>query len=69
MLLKLENEVVSENMNMQTVDDVNNQYHEELLKNQEIENIVEKTSDDNEISFSQEAINNVPKLMKMFQMT
>ena len=33
--------------------------HEELLKNQEAENIVEKTSDDNEISFSQEAINNV----------
>jgi cell division protein FtsZ len=57
--LKLENEVVSENMNMQTVDEVNNQYHEELLKNQEAENIVEKTSDDNEISFSQEAINNV----------
>ena len=44
---------------MQTVDEVNNQYHEELLKNQEAENIVEKTSDDNEISFSQEAINNV----------
>ena len=57
--LKLENEVVSENTNMQTVDEVNNQYHEELLKNQEAENIVEKTSDDNEISFSQEAINNV----------
>ena len=29
------------------------------MKNQEAENIVEKTSDDNEISFSQEAINNV----------
>ena len=57
--LKLENEVVSENTNMQTVDEVNNQYHEELLKNQDAENIVEKTSNDNEISFSQEAINNV----------
>jgi len=55
--LKLENEVVSENMNSnETVDDVNHQYHEELLKNQEIENIVENTSDENEISFSQEAV-------------
>ena len=57
--LKLENEVVSENTNMQTVDEVNNQYHEELLKNQEAESIVEKTSNDNEISFSQEAINTI----------
>ena len=55
--LKLENEVVSENFN-ESVDEVNNQYHEELLKNQEVENIVENTSDENEVSFSQEAINN-----------
>jgi cell division protein FtsZ len=55
--LKLENEVVSENFN-ESVDDVNNQYHEELLKNQEAESIVESTSEENEISFSQEAINN-----------
>ena len=53
--LKLENEVISENFN-QSVDEVNNQYHEELLKNQEAESIVENTTDDNEISFSQEAI-------------
>ena len=53
--LKLENEVVSENFN-ETVNDVNNQYHEELLKNQEAEDIVENTSDENEMSFSQEAI-------------
>jgi len=49
--LKLENEVVSESIN-----EVNNQYHEELLKNQDAENIVENTLDDDEKSFSQEAI-------------
>ena len=53
--LKLENEVVSENFN-QSVDEVNNQYHEELLKNQDVESIIENTSDDNESIFSQEAI-------------
>ena len=60
--LKLENEVVSENtnqsINSQSVDEVNNQYHEELLKNQEIEDIVENTSEHNETSFAQEAIEN-----------
>ena len=55
--LKLENEVVSENINnKESVDDVNDQYHKELLKNQEIESIVENTSDENETSFSQEAV-------------
>ena len=53
--LKLENEVVSENFN-ESVDDVNNQYHEELLKNQAAESIVESASEENEISFSQEAL-------------
>ena len=53
--LKLENEVVTENFN-DSVNDVNNQYHEELLKNQDIENIVENTLEENETSFSQEAI-------------
>ena len=54
--LKLENEVVSENINNESIDEVNNRYHEELLRNQEAENIVENTSDENEMSFSQEAI-------------
>ena len=53
--LKLENEVVTEKLN-ESVDDVNNQYHEELLRNQEVENIIENTSEEKEISFSQEAI-------------
>ena len=54
--LKLENEIVSESIQSQSVDDVNNQYHEELLKNQEAENIVENISEDNDTSFSQEAL-------------
>jgi len=45
--LKLENEVDNENFN-DSIDEVNNKYHEELLRNQEAEN---------EISFSQEAMN------------
>ena len=55
--LKLENEIVNENLNNQTVDEVNNQYNEELLKDQEAKSIVESASDDEEQSFSQEAIN------------
>ena len=50
--LKLDNEVVTQNINNDTVDEVNNQYHEELLKNQEVEN----TLDENEMSFSQEVV-------------
>tara|TARA_B100000745_G_C19799466_1_gene262902 strand:- start:9 stop:497 length:489 start_codon:yes stop_codon:yes gene_type:complete len=57
--LKLENEVVSETISQQTaqedINKVNNQYHEELLKNQEAEIIVENTSKDNEMSFAEEA--------------
>ena len=54
--LKLENEVISENLNKDSVAEVNNQYHEELLRNQEAENIVDGTSSENEMSFSQEAV-------------
>jgi cell division protein FtsZ len=57
--LKLENEVISENFNQNSIHDeisqVNNQYHEELLKNQDVESIVESTSKDNEMSFAEEA--------------
>ena len=59
--LKLENEVISENIGNETVDDLNNQYHEELLRNQEAENIVHDTSNENEQSFSQEAIKSLDK--------
>ena len=56
--LKLENEVVSQNINHQTesIDEVNNQYHEELLKNQQVESIVEKLSENDETSFAKEAV-------------
>ena len=53
--LKLENEVTSENLN-ESVDDLNNQYNEELLKNQDAKSIVENISDQGEVSFSQEAL-------------
>ena len=54
--LKLENEVVSENIHNESINDVNNQYHEELLKNQEVESIIENTSNENETSFSEEIL-------------
>jgi len=58
--LKLENEILSQNVKQsigsESVDEVNNQYHEELLKNQEIESIVENTSENDELSFAQEAM-------------
>ncbi len=53
--LKLENEVIAEN-DSETVGEVNNRYHEELLKNQEAKDIVENVSQQNEVSFSQEAM-------------
>ena len=53
--LKLDNEVVSHKLN-DSVDEVNNQYHEELLRNQEVKSIIENTSEETEISFSQEAV-------------
>ena len=57
--LKLENEITSEAVNQSVVKEdinqVNNQYHEELLKNQEAESIVENSSIEDEVSFTQEA--------------
>ena len=53
--LKLENEVVPENFN-ESVNEVENQYYEELIKNQDVESVIENSSDDNETSFSQEKI-------------
>ena len=41
---------------MNRIEQVNNQYHEELLRNQEAENIVDNTLNENEVSFSQEAL-------------
>tara|TARA_Y100000591_G_C21177857_1_gene380557 strand:- start:3 stop:494 length:492 start_codon:yes stop_codon:yes gene_type:complete len=59
--LKLENEVNSEAINQsvikEDINEINNQYHEELLKNQEVESIVESSNNEDEVSFTQEAIN------------
>jgi cell division protein FtsZ len=58
--LKLENEVTSEIANQpaikEEVNKVNKQYLEELLKSQEIENTVSETSNEHEVSFTEEAI-------------
>ena len=57
--LKLENEVSLTSDNQPTtqedINNVNSQYHEELLKNQQAESIVEDANDDNEVSFAHEA--------------
>ena len=52
--LKLENEIISENVS-ESISDVNNQYHQELVKNQEVENVVDNSLDEGEVSFTQEA--------------
>ena len=58
--LKLENEISTENVNetvaSENINQINDQYHEELLKNQQVESLVEKTNEDEESSFTQEAI-------------
>ena len=41
---------------------MNNQYHEELLKNQEIEKIDSLSSEDNEMPFSQETSEPLEKI-------
>ncbi len=53
--LKLENEVISENVK-DSVNEINDQYHEELVKDQHAKDIVENISDSKERSFSQEAL-------------
>ena len=57
--LKVDDDVISQNINQQNhhndINQINNEYHEELLKNQDAENIVENTSLDKEISFTKEA--------------
>jgi cell division protein FtsZ len=56
--LKLENEIVSESVGQpiiqEDINQVNNQYHEELLKNQQTESTVENSSNEEEVSLVQE---------------
>ena len=57
--LKLEDEIASSEINQSMIEDqikeANDQYHEEILKNHQAENVVENTSSEEEISFTQEA--------------
>jgi cell division protein FtsZ len=57
--LKLENEITSANLTQPAVEEdinqVNNQYNEELLKNYQAESIVENTFNEEEVSFTKEA--------------
>ena len=54
--MKLSTENVSETVANENINQINDQYHEELLKNQQVENLVESTNEDEENSFTQEAI-------------
>ena len=53
--LKLENEIISENVS-DSINEVNNEYVEELVKNQEVENVVNNSLNESEVSFTQEAL-------------
>ena len=60
--LKLDTEMMSENtfdtnpVATENINQINNQYHEELLKNQEVESIVENTIKDEESSFTEDVM-------------
>jgi cell division protein FtsZ len=57
--LKLENEITAENVSEtanEDINQINDQYHEELLKNQQVESLVENANEDQENSFTHEAI-------------
>jgi len=57
--LKLENEITTEHVSEtanENINQINDQYHEELLKNQQVESFVENTNEDEESSFTKEAI-------------
>jgi cell division protein FtsZ len=66
--LKLENEVITESVSQpmvqEEINQVNNQYHEELLKDQQAKSIVENTSKEEEVSFAHEATIESETLMK-----
>ena len=66
--LKLENEIVTNNsqsqINNQSVNEMNDQYHEELLKNQEIEKSDSLSSEDNEMPISNETPESLEKIVE-----
>ena len=63
--LKLENEISTENfcetVSTENINQINDQYHEELLKNQQVESLVENTKEDEESSFTREAVDESPQ--------
>ena len=63
--LKIENEILPDSINhssaQEDINQVNDQYHEELLKNQNAESVVENTFKDEESSFTQEVAENITK--------
>ncbi len=70
--LKLDSEVMSENtldtdaINNENINQINNQYHEELLKLQDAESIVEKTVKDEENSFTKDAMEDLTEAQKSY---
>ncbi len=66
--LKLENEIITNNsqsqINNQSVSEMNDQYHEELLKNQEIEKSEGFSSEDNEMPISNETPGSLEKIVE-----
>ncbi len=71
--LKLENEIVSQSASQPIIKDdinqANNQYHEELLKNHQAEIIVENSSNDEEVSFAHEAMSETETLLNEVEET
>jgi cell division protein FtsZ len=65
--LKLENEIVSQSASQPNVQDdinqANNQYHEELLKDYQAESVVENSSNEEEVSFAHEVISETETLL------
>ena len=70
--LKLDSEVMGENshdtdaINNENINQINNQYHEELLKNQDAESIVEKTVKDDENSFTKDVMEDLTEAQKSY---
>ena len=46
----------SENINNDSINEINNQYNEELIKSHKVENIVDNANNEDEMSFSQEVV-------------
>ena len=61
-----ENTLETDAINNENINQINNQYHEELLKNQDAESIVENTVKDEENSFTKDAIEDLKEAQKSY---